>query len=147
MDTSRIRIVAAPAFAVGLLVSLWVAPAAAADCALSAPSTVKVDAPLAINGSGFPASSIVDIELTVEGGTTDQFSVQSDAAGGFQISLTPEAADAGRTTIVATAGSACSAQVVSTVLGPNETPSAPRTDAVALPGDGPTGAPLAPRLR
>lgn len=158
MDARRIRTLAAPAFAVGLLVTLWVAPAAAADCALGAPSTVEVGTPLAIDGTGFPASSSVDIKLTIEGGTTDQFAVQSDAAGGFQITLTPEAADAGKTTIVATAGSVCSARVVSTVLSPNDTPSssaelaggtagangtpsAPRTDAAAAPGEGPGGAP------
>ena len=136
-----------------------VGPAAAADCALSAPSTAKVGTPLAIGGTGFPANSIVDIELTVNGATTDQFSVRSDGAGGFQFSLTPEAADAGKTTVVATAGSACSARAVATVLGPNDTPfltggptgatgcatgtpSAPGTDADATLGEYPAGAPL-----
>ncbi len=135
MDVKRIRFVAGPAVAVGLLVSLWVTPAAAAECVLTAPVTVKVGTPLAIDGTGFPASSIVAIELTVEGGKVDRFSVQSDAAGGFQISVTPGAADTGRTTVVASAGPGCSAQVVATVLGPNDTP--PRTDAGAMPGAGP----------
>lgn len=159
MDARRIRVLTAPVFAVVLLALLWVGPAAAAECALSAPSTAKVGTPLAIGGTGFPANSIVDIELTVNGATTDQFSVRSDAAGGFQFSLTPEATDAGKTTVVATAGSACSARVVATVLGPNDipfltegptgatggatgTPSAPGTDADATLGEGPTGTPL-----
>ena len=150
---------AAPALVAILLALLWVGPAAAADCALSAPSAAKVGTPLAIGGTAFPANAIVDIELTVNGATTDQFSVRSDAAGGFQFSLTPEAADAGKTTVVATAGSACSARVVSNVLGPNDTPlltggptgstgsatgtpSAPGTDADAPLGEGPTGAPM-----
>lgn len=67
MDAGRIRILAAPAFAVSLLVSLWVLPAAAADCALRVPATAKVGTPLAIVGTGFPASSSIDIELAVEG--------------------------------------------------------------------------------
>ena len=140
VDARRIRILAAPAFVAVLLALLWVGPAAAADCALSAPSTAKVGTPLAIGGTAFPANAIVDIELTVNGATTDQFSVRSDAAGGFQFSLTPEAADAGKTTVVATAGSACSARVVSTVLGPNDGP--PRTDRALAPGEDPAGAPL-----
>lgn len=135
----------APAIAAGLLVSIGVTPAAAANCVLNAPGTVEVGAPLAIIGTGFPASSSIDIELAVEGGTADQFSVQSDAAGGFQFSLTPAAADVGKTKVVATAGSACSVQVISTVLGPNDTPSAPsapRSDAAAPRGEGPAGPPL-----
>lgn len=159
MDARQARILAAPVFALGLLVSSWVTPAAAADCTLTTPTTVKVGAPLAIDGAGFPASSSVDVKLTIEGGAPDEFTVQSNAAGGLKISLTPEAADAGKTTVVATAGSACSAQVVFTVLGPNDTPrptvepaggaagpsatpTAPRTDAAAVPGEGPLAAPL-----
>lgn len=159
MDARRIRVLTAPVFAVIMLALLWVGPAAAAECMLTAPSTADVGTPLAIDGTGFPANSIVDIELTVNGATTSQFSVRSDAAGGFQFSLTPEAADAGKTTVVATAGSACSARVVATVLGPNDTPfltqgptgatggatgtpSAPGTDSVATLGEGPTDASL-----
>lgn len=159
MDARRIRVLTAPVFAVVLLALLWVGPAVAAECALSAPSTAKVGTPLAIGGTGFPTNSIVDIELTVNGAVTNQFSVQSDAAGGFQFSLTPEATDAGKTTVVATAGSACSARVVATVLGPNDTPfltegptgatggatgtpSAPGTDRVTTLGEGSTEANL-----
>ena len=121
MDARRARILAGSAFAAGLLAASWVAPAAAADCALTAPATVDVGAQLTIEGAGFPASSSVDITLTIEGGASDELTVQSTASGAFQISLTPEEVDAGKTTVVATAGSACSAQVVFTVLGANQT--------------------------
>lgn len=120
MDASRGRILLASALGVGLLVTAWVVPVAAADCALSAPATGRVGTILAINGSGFPASSSVDIELTVEGGSADEFSVQSDSSGAFEITLTPEPIDEGKTTVVATAGSTCTAQVQFTVLGENE---------------------------
>ena len=40
------------------------------------------------------------------------FAVQSDGTGGFQINLTPETADIGTTTVVATAGATCSATAV-----------------------------------
>jgi hypothetical protein len=141
MDARRIRLLAAPALAVALLVTLWVAPAAAAECVLSAPELGKVDTPLPISGTGFPASSSVDIKLTVEGGKTDQFAVQSDPSGGFQFSLTPGASDAGTTTIDASAGSTCSARAVSMVLGPSATPPAAHTGAAA----GVSGGPSAPR--
>ena len=117
MDAKRARILVVTIFSVSLLTPLSVAPAAAATCTLTAPATVAVGTPLGIVGSGFPASSSVDISLTLEGSSPDEFAVQSDASGTFQISLTPEAADAGKTTVVATAGAGCTAQVVFTVGG------------------------------
>ena len=80
MDTRRARTLAGSTFLLGLLVSALVSPVAAAECALSAPATVKVGTPLAINGSGFPASSTIDVALTIEGGTPDAFTVTSDDA-------------------------------------------------------------------
>ena len=141
MDTRRARILAGSTFVLGLLVSVLVSPVAAATCALSAPPTVKIGTPLAIKGSGFPASSTIDVALTIEGGTPDAFTVTSDAAGAFQISLTPEAADLGKTTVVTTAGSTCSAKVTYTVTSSAPVaaatgkPLAPRTDAAPVPGD------------
>ena len=141
MDTRRARTLAGSTFLLGLLVSALVSPVAAATCALSAPPTVKIGTPLAIKGSGFPASSTIDVALTIEGGTPDAFTVTSNAAGAFQISLTPEAADLGKTTVVTTAGSTCSAKVTYTVISSapvaaaTSRPVAPRTDAASLPGD------------
>lgn len=117
MDARRARILVVAIFSVSLLTPLLVASAAAATCTLIAPARVAVGTPLAIAGSGFPASSSVDISLTLEGGLPDGFTVQSDAGGTFQISLTPEGADAGKTTIVATAGAGCTARFVFTVGG------------------------------
>ena len=150
MDTRRARTLAGSTVMLGLLVSAWVSPVAAADCALSAPATVRVGTPLAINGSGFPVSSAIDVTLTIEGGTPDRFTVTSNAAGAFRISLTPEKADLGKTTVVATAGSTCSAQVIYTIVSSSPTataaprasgaaasgrPTAPRTDAAPPAGD------------
>lgn len=141
MDASRGRIVVALALAVGLLSSTWVLPVMAADCALSAPATGRVGTLLAIQGTGFPASSSVDIELTVAGGIADQFSVQSNASGTLEIALTPEPIDQGATTVVATAGSTCTAEVQFTVLGDNEpAPTAEPADADAAASAG-RGAP------
>jgi hypothetical protein len=46
------------------------------------------------------------------------FTTQSDAAGAFEISMKPETADRGQTTIVASAGAGCQAQVVIAVGTP-----------------------------
>jgi hypothetical protein len=48
----------------------------------------------------------------MEGGSPDEFSVQTDASGSFQLSLTPEASDTGVTNVVATSGSDCTAHAV-----------------------------------
>lgn len=157
MDARRARILVVTVFSVSLLTPLLVVPAAAATCTLTAPATGAIGTPLAIAGSGFPASTSVDISLTIEGGSPDEFTAQSDANGAFQINLTPEAADEGTTTVVATAGAGCTAQVVFTVGDssatvtpePTEAPAGagaeatpPRSDAAATVPARTTGAPL-----
>jgi hypothetical protein len=132
MVARRVRILVGSAFAVGLLASAWVAPAAAADCSLSAPATVAIGTPLTIEGAGFPVSSGVDIKLTIQGGAPDEFTVQSNDSGAFQINLTPEVADLGETTVVATAGAVCSAQVVYAILSAGQT-ALPTTEPSAEP--------------
>jgi hypothetical protein len=134
MHARPIPIVSTFLVASGILVLLLVAPAAAATCRLSAPAKVAIGTPLSIVGSGFPASSSVDVSLTIEGGSPDEFTAQSDASGAFQISLTPEAADAGKTTVVATAGAGCTAQVVFTVGTSNAAPTPEPTEAPAGAG-------------
>ena len=141
--------VAGVAIVVGLFATAWAAPVAAAGCTLSAPATVVVGSPFSIDGTGFPTSATVDIKLTLDGGTPDAFSIASDATGAFAISLTPELADVGTTTVVAISGSACRAQVryttaTSMPASPTSAPSAlpesspgqpaPRTDALRSPG-------------
>ncbi len=158
MDVRRIPMVGASLVVSGLLALLAAGPAGAASgCTLTAPATVRVGDPLNVAGKGFPASSDIDVALVVEGGSPDQFTVQSNATGDFQISLTPEEADAGKTTITANAGKVCSATVTLTVLGANDaapTPTAapagsaggaagsrgtaPRTDTASGPS-GPSG--------
>lgn len=142
MDARRVGFASATVIA-SLFALLLAAPVAvAADgCTLTAPATVKVGTPLSINGSGFPVSSSVDISLTLAGGTPDEFAVQSDAGGAFVISLTPEPEDVGSTTVVAKAGTVCTAQVTFTVTGAAPTPAptptpAPSsgTEATAAPG-------------
>lgn len=133
MHTRRIRIVSASLVAFGML-ALWSvgSDAAVGTCALSAPSTVRVGRPVAITGSGFPASTSIDISIGLEGATPDEFSVQSDGAGAFQIDLTPELADAGKTTVLAMVGTTCTAQAVFTVTGATATP-APTAEATSSP--------------
>jgi hypothetical protein len=83
---------------------------------------VNVGTQVTIEGAGFPASASVDISLEIQGGTSDEFTVQSDAAGALQLAFTPEDLDIGVTTVQATAGSACSAEVTYTVLPAGATP-------------------------
>jgi hypothetical protein len=148
---------------VGLLVATGGQVLAAGSCALSAPATVRVGDQVVIRGTGFPAATAVAVTLTVAGGPPDAFSVQSDPTGGLAITLTPEPADVGATTVTARAPSACSATTTFTVIGeagaaptpaatpaaslaaPSTAPStAPRTDAVAAaarrPGTGDSSA-------
>jgi hypothetical protein len=106
----------------GALTAPGVTPVAAADCTLSAPAYVNVGNQLTIEGSGFPASTSVDIDLAIVGGTSDAFSLQTDAAGSLQIALVPEDVDIGVTTVQATAGSTCTASVTYTVLAAGATP-------------------------
>jgi hypothetical protein len=112
MHGRRTRALITSAFLLSGVASVAVSPVAAATCTLTAPASVSIGSTLTIDGSGFPASTAVDVSITIEGGSPDEFSAQSDATGAFQISLTPEAADAGMTTVVASAGAGCSAQVV-----------------------------------
>jgi hypothetical protein len=129
---------------------MWATPVVAATCALSAPSAVNVGAALNVNGTGFPASAAVDIEMTLDAAAFDSFTVQSDSSGAVLISLTPEAADEGELAITATSGSSCSTQVVVDVLPAGaalpapeatgetagESGGAPRTDSkLVRPGD------------
>ena len=156
MDAKRARLLAGSAFTAGLLAAIWVAPVAAADCTLTAPASVNVGTTIAIEGAGFPAASSVEIKLIVEGGASDTFPTTTNDSGGLHIDLTPQAADAGTTTVIATAGSTCSAQVVFEVVGTEKTaaptatpqgqvaaiaagPGAPRTDTAAALDSGPTG--------
>lgn len=136
MDVRRARILIASIVGAGMASSLLVMPVAAA-CALSAPPTVAIGSPLAIEGSGFPASATVDVSLTIEAGAPDEFTVESDATGSFSINLTPEAADVGVTTIAATAGTDCAAQVVVGVGVPAPSETAEATDAPAGAGVAP----------
>jgi hypothetical protein len=159
MDAKRARILAGSALVMSLLMATWAAPAAAADCTLSAPAYVNVGTPLTIEGSGFAASTSVDIAFSLDGTASDAFTVQSTADGALQIALTPEDIDIGVTTVHATAGTACTAQVTYTVLaagatpppspepgdssGTGATPTPPRTDTEAPVGhDGVSGAAL-----
>jgi hypothetical protein len=137
VDASRARMILGSAVAVGLLGTILVAPVAAAECALTAPAFGRVGSVLAVNGTGFPASATIDIALTVEGGNPDEFSVQSDPSGEFEITLTPEAIDEGETTVTASAGSTCTAQVTFDILGENEP--APTTEPTVGPTSEPTG--------
>jgi hypothetical protein len=141
MNARRARILAGSVFLMGLLAAAAAGPAAAAGCALSAPAYANVGTPLTIEGSGFPASTSVDIAFSLDGSPSDSFTAQSTAAGALEIALTPEDADIGVTTVQASAGSACTATATYTVLAAGETPGAsPEPAASAAPQTGP-GAP------
>lgn len=133
MDPRRNRITFAAILAWVILVGFAAVPVAAAGgCSLAAPFALRVGEPLNVTGSGFPASTTVDVSLTLDGGSPDAFTVDSTAGGEIQISLTPEAADIGHTVVNASAGSACSATAEFTVVGANATlPPEP----TAAPGD------------
>lgn len=152
MVARHVRILVGSVFSATLLACSLVVPVAAAECVLVAPATANVGSPLTIEGTGFPVSSQVDIALSVQGGPSDAFTVQSSANGELHINLTPEDTDAGVTTVTATAGSTCTAEVVFTVLGVGETappttepdgsaagegaePTAPRTDLSSVQGE------------
>lgn len=140
MDARRVRILIASVGTATLLMSVAATPVAAA-CALNAPDSVDIGSQLIITGSGFPASTNVDVSLTIEGGAPDEFSVRSDASGSLQITLTPEAADAGITTVAATSGADCTVQVVVAVGVPVPTvspePPSGGTDGVTSGGPAP----------
>lgn len=122
MDARRVRFLAGSTILSGLLAGSLAAPAAAADCALSAPAYVNVGTQITIEGAGFPASASVDISLEIQGGASDEFTVQSDGTGALQFAFTPEVIDIGVTTVKATSGSACNAVVTYTVLAAGATP-------------------------
>jgi hypothetical protein len=132
-------------FSVSLLIPWLGAPVAAAGCTLTAPPTVVNGTPIAlVAGSGFPASTDVDLAFTIEGGPSGKVQVQTDPDGAFQINLTQ--ATRGTMTVVATAGAACKATVVvkanaAAVAGAS---SGPRTDATAtVPSAGAVASPTA----
>jgi hypothetical protein len=144
-----LRAAAAASLSAGLFLTAAAAPAAAATCALSAPATINVGTPFSILGSGFPANTSVDVSMTLAGGTPDEFTVQSAADGGFQIDMTPEPQDAGKTTVVASVSGGCTATAVFTVvsLTPSATPkptaaasATPKPTASSTPTPKPAGA-------
>jgi hypothetical protein len=138
MDARRARVLAGSAILMSLLAATSAGPAAAADCALSAPAYVNVGSPLTIEGTGFPASTSVDISFSIDGSASDAFSVQSSPAGVLEIALTPEDADIGVTTVKAKAGSACTASATYAVLAAGQTPAAsPKAAASSSPRTGP----------
>lgn len=137
MNAGRSRIALMASLALVWAAFIAAAPAAAATCALSAPPNVLVGDAVAINGSGFPASTSVDISVSLDGANPDAFAVQSDGVGRFQISLTPETADIGTTTVVATAGATCSATAVYVVSATaTSTPAASATPTSSSGGAG-----------
>lgn len=147
MHATRARIGIGSIVLVGLLAAPWAGAVAAAGCSLSAPVYVNVGSALTIEGTGFPGSADVDIALSIQGGGSDEFSVQSDAAGALLIALTPEVIDIGVTTATATAGSTCTAQVTYTVLaaGASPPPAPPEpTEQVDTENEGTGAAPAAP---
>lgn len=135
MDARRARILGGTAILISLLAATWAGPVAAADCTLSAPAYVNVGTPLTIEGSGFPASTGVDIAFSIAGGGSDALTIESDASGALQIALTPEDLDIGVTTVQATAGTACTAEVTYTVLAAGATPP-PSAEPDDSPGTG-----------
>lgn len=153
MDARRARMLGVTTFLLAMALPLVVGPALAATCTLTTSGTAAIGTPIAIQGSGFPATAGIDVSLAIGGGATDSFTVQSDASGAFLINLVPEIADVGTTTVTATAGTTCSAKIEYTVLAADQTiaPTAapeaaggatpPHTDA-ALNGKETAGLPL-----
>lgn len=141
MVTRRTRVLAGTTLLLAVLAVTGAPTVAAADCTLSAPEYVNVGTELSIEGSGFPASTSIDVDLAIEGGASDAFSVQSDANGSLQIALVPEDIDIGVTTVQATAGRTCTASVTYTVLAAGATPPPAPSE---TPESGTGGAPPAP---
>jgi hypothetical protein len=145
MVARRMQVLAGTTLVLVAAFAVTTAPTLAAPaCALSAPAYVNVGTPLTIEGAGFPASSPVNITLSIQGGGSDAFSVQSDASGALGIALTPEAVDVGTTTVVATAGATCTAQVTYTVLEAGATPPAEEPAETPAPAAEPSAPPSAP---
>ena len=124
MHARRLRAFISSALVASWVVLLTVGPSAAATCTVTAPASVAIGAALLIEGAGFPASTGIDVSITIDGGSPDQFTAQSDASGAFKVDLTPEASEAGSWTVVATAGAGCSAHVVIAVGASVATPEA-----------------------
>jgi hypothetical protein len=139
-----ISIGAGAALAAGFAVMAASPALGAGSCSLSAPATVRVGDQVVITGTGFPAATAVDVDLALDGGTPDSFSVQSDSTGGLTITLTPEAADVGATTVTARAGTTCSATAAFTVIGSTGTAPTPAATASA-PGAASSAPGAAPR--
>ncbi len=146
MNVRRVRILVASTLSAGLLLPLFVTPVAAA-CALSAPASVDIGTILEIDGSGFASDAIVDVSIAIDGGTPDEFSVPADGNGAFVITFTPEAADMGVTTVIASTGADCTAEAVIGVgVGaPAEAPAPAETPASAEGSAGSGAGAPAPR--
>ena len=137
MHAGRLRALVSSIFVASGVILLAVVPGAAATCTLTAPATAAIGSPLTISATGFPASAAVDISITVEGKTPDTFTTQSDAAGTFKINLQPEASDKGLTSVVASSGAGCTAQIEIAVGIPASTPEPTDDSGVAAASGGP----------
>lgn len=146
MHAGRLRALVSSILVSSGFILLTVGPGAAATCTLTAPASVAIGSDLTISASGFPASSAVDISITIEGKTPDTFTTQSDAAGTFEINLQLEASDKGLTTVVASAGAGCKAQVEVAVGTTVSTPEPTTDSGVAAGGGAPPTTDAAPAL-
>jgi hypothetical protein len=125
MRTVRPRILVGAALMASMGMTFAATPAAAA-CGLTGPDSVQVGTVLSVYGAGFPANASVDVTIAIDGEPSDSFTTQSGQAGAIEISMTPEASEAGLTTISVTAGPGCATEVVVEVLAPGQT-ARPRT--------------------
>lgn len=107
----------------------------ATTCTLTAGAVAPIGAPFTVSGAGFPGSTGVDVRVATAGASTDEFAVQTDASGAFQISLTPESVDTGEARVEASSGS-CTASVRFLVGEPPLASDAPRATTGAA-GDTP----------
>lgn len=137
MHARRLRALVSSVIVSSGVILLTVGPGAAATCTLTAPASVAIGSTLTISASGFPASTAVDISITIEGKTPDTFTTQSNAAGTFELNLQPEPSDQGLTTVVATSGADCTAQVEIAVGTTASTPKPTRDSGVAAGGEAP----------
>ena len=104
---------------------------AGASCSLNAPASVQVGVVLTIHGAGFPSTTTVELTLSRDGDPPDVFTADSDSSGAFAIELTTEPSDVGLTTVVAKAGSVCTARATYHVLGATATATATAAAAAA----------------
>jgi hypothetical protein len=129
MHASRIRSLIGSVLLLGGLLGIAASPTSAATCTLTAPASAAIGSRLTVSAAGFPASAPVEVSITIEGKTPDTFTTQSDASGAFEINLMPEASDRGQTTVAATAGAGCAAEVVIAVGTAPLTPTPEASDA------------------